>query len=81
MDINITINSAERSGAKNAKMAGPANITGLGYRNTGDNKLGIPMMDRRVRAKPAIPQNQADFDLPFANLAAKKPTYTLTTTK
>ena len=74
MDINSTINSAENIGAKNANIAGPANISGLWYGNTGDNKLGILMMNRRVRAKPVIPQSQVCFHLPFANLAAKKPT-------
>ena len=74
MDINNTINSAESIGATNANIAGPAKMAGLGYGNTDDNKLGRPRMKTSVRANPAIPQSQACFHLPFANLATKKPT-------
>lgn len=74
MEVNRTMNSAESTGAKNANIACPANIAGSEYGNMDDNKLGKPMMNRRVRVKPAIPQSQARFRLPFVNRTAKKPT-------
>lgn len=72
-EVNRTMDSAESTGAMNANIACPANIAGSVYGNTGDNKLGKPRMNRRVRTKPAIPQSQACFHLPFVNRAAKKP--------
>lgn len=65
----------DRTGARNASIAGPANISGPSYGINGERRPGIVSVNMSVRREPMNPHNGLLFPFAFANPAVKNPEY------
>lgn len=75
MEIRSNVIITDRTGARNASIAGPANISGPSYGINGERRPGIVIVNMSVRKEPRDPHNSIFFPFAFENPAVKNPEY------